>query len=198
VSQTLIILSVVLVFICAIVNLVRRQWGINLIALALQYIGVFLLQRALRSLMMSTIPLLVGIMMTVTLWVTLIGTDQLKKPEPFKAPTSGEVFRAVAGLVTVIFVVLLVPTIRREVFPEAGSYLLLGSIGLIALSLLQLGMKTEPLYIIIGLLSFLSGFQLLYAALETSALLEALFAVLNLGLGLTGAFFLVKAEDEAQ
>lgn len=197
-KQSLIILSVVLVFVCAIVNLARRQWGINLIMLALQYVGVFVLQLALRPLMISTIPLLVGIMMTVTLLVTLIGTNQLKKLEPFKAPTSGEVFRAVAGLVTVFFVVLLVPTIRREVFPGMGSFLLLGSIGLIALSCLQLGMKIEPLYIIIGLLSFLSGFQLLYAALETSALLEALFAALNLGLGLTGAFFLVKAEDEAR
>jgi hypothetical protein len=48
--------------------------------------------------------------------------------------------------------------------------------GLAVLGLLQASMISEPFYVIIGLLTFLSGVELLYASLELSILLEALFA----------------------
>ncbi len=191
------ILAVGLIFLCALVNLTRRQWLTNLIALALQYIGVFVLLQDVRPITMAFVPLFVGLMTTLTMLVTLIGSGKMQKPVFFERVSMGEVFRAIAGLVAVIFVALLIPTIRREIFPTTGTFILLGSLGLVLLSLLQVGMMAEPLYITIGLLSMLSGFQLLYASLETSALLEALFVALNLGLGLVGAFFLVKQEDVA-
>ena len=194
-TPTLEIIAVVLVFLCALINLTRRQWLTNLIALVFQHIGVFILLLSVRQIRMAFIPLFVGLMTTLILLVTLIGSGKMQTPSFFERVSAGEVFRVIAGLVVIIFVALLIPTVRREIFPAAGSYLLLGSLGLILLSLLQVGMIAEPLYVTIGLLSMLSGFQLLYASIETSALLEALFAVLNLGLGLVGAFFLVKQED---
>lgn len=194
-SQTLSIVAVILVFVCALINLVRRQWLTNLVALALQYVGVFLLLLSVRPILMAFIPLLVGLMITLILVVTLAASGKMEKPRFLERISSGELFRAIAGLVAIAFVALLIPTVRREIFPGTGSYLLLGSLGLVMLSLLQVGMKSEPFYATLGLLSFLSGFQLLYAPLETSALLEGLFVVLNLGLGLVGAFFLVKQED---
>jgi hypothetical protein len=196
-NQTPSIIAVVLVFACALINLVRRRWLTNLIALALQYMGVFLLLLSVRPIAMAFIPLLVGLMTTLILVVTLIGSGKMEKPRFLQKISAGEFFRTIAGLVAIVFVVLLIPTIRREIFPGTGSYLLLGSLGLVMLSLLQVGMKSEPLYVTLGLLSFFSGFQLLYASLETSALLAALFVLLNLGLGLVGAFFLVKQEDSS-
>ncbi|MGB4595452.1 MAG: hypothetical protein WBI14_06060 [Anaerolineaceae bacterium] len=194
-TQTLEIIAVAIVFTCALFNLVRRQWLANLVALAFQYVGVFLVLLSIRPVAVAFIPLLVGLMTTLILVVTLVGSGRLEKQRFLERISAGEVFRTIAGLVAIVLIALLVPTVRREIFPGTGSYLLFGSLGLIMLSLLQLGMKSEPLYITLGLLSFISGFQLLYASLETSALLVALFVVLNLGLGLVGAFFLVKQED---
>ncbi len=194
-NQNAVVPAVILLLVCALVNLVRRQWLINIVALAFQHFGLFLLHMTVRPLQLAFVPLLVGLMTTLILMVTLINSGELEKPRFFQRVSTGELFRIIAGLVVIVFVTLLIPTIRREIFPASGSYILLASFGLMALSIVQMGMKSEPLYAIIGLLSFISGFWLLYASLETSALLEALFVVLNLGLGLTGAFFLVKEEE---
>jgi hypothetical protein len=52
------------------------------------------------------------------------------------------------------------------------------------------------LRVILALLSVLGGFEILYAALEGSILVAALLAVVNLGLGLVGAFLLSAAVPE--
>ena len=43
---------------------------------------------------------------------------------------------------------------------------------------------------IYALLTILAGFEILYAAVEGSILVAALLAVINLGLGLVGAYLL--------
>jgi len=63
---------------------------------------------------------------------------------------------------------------------------------LILFGLFQMGTITEPLYLAIGLLTFLSGFELLYASLEFSRILEALFTAVNLSLALVGSYFIIK------
>jgi hypothetical protein len=51
----------------------------------------------------------------------------------------------------------------------------------------------------LGLLTVLSGFELVYAALETSILIAGLQAVITLGLALVGAYLLAVPlmEEEA-
>jgi len=69
---------------------------------------------------------------------------------------------------------------------------------LILIGLMQLGTIREPFYLVIALLTFLSGFELLYSALEFSYLLEAQLVAVNLLLAIVGAFFIVKnAESES-
>ena len=67
---------------------------------------------------------------------------------------------------------------------------------LIGLGLLHLGMSTRPLRVVIGLLTVLSGFELVYAGLETSILIAGLQAVVTLGLALIGAYLLAVHEME--
>lgn len=185
-----------LMLLAAEVNLTRRQWLVNLIALAVQYLAMFLLLTSVRSLTLSAIKLLVGWMATLVLYITLASVGEfyaLKRQQL----TSGQLFRMLAGLFMVIFTVVLLPQIQNQLFTQSSQPLLLAAIGTMLLGLLQVSMITEPFYIILGLLTFLSGFELLYASLELSLLLEALFAGVNLGLALVGAYFLVKdAEDE--
>jgi uncharacterized membrane protein len=82
----------------------------------------------------------------------------------------------------------MIPGISRPVV--AGGLLLAG------MGLLHLGMTAEILRVIPGLLTFLSGFEILYAAVETSILLAGLLAIVNLGLALTGAYLMVSASAE--
>jgi hypothetical protein len=67
------------------------------------------------------------------------------------------------------------------------------------LGMLHLGMTIQPFRVILGLLTVLSGFEALYAALESSILVAAMLATVNLGLALVGAYLLTarKAEESA-
>jgi hypothetical protein len=98
----------------------------------------------------------------------------------------------------IVFTIVFLPQIQSLFLMEGNQPLLLAAVGTMLLGLLQVSMISEPFYIILGLLTFLSGFELLYAALELSLLLEALFAGINLGLALVGAYFLVKDAEIEQ
>jgi hypothetical protein len=77
-----------------------------------------------------------------------------------------------------------------------GIPVAIGGILLTTMGLLQLGMTTQILRVILGLLTTLSGFEILYAAMEGSSLVAALLVVVNLGLGLVGAYLLTVASEE--
>ena len=191
-------LQMVIVYTCllmALINLVWRQWLVNMGALALQYGMVFLLLITFRNPSLGIIKLLVGLMVTLVLYLTLVSLGTLQPLQYIFRFSLGEIFRGLAGIFMIIAVTLFTPGLRTEVFPLTSLPVLTASLGLVILGLLQLGMITEPLYVIIGLLTFLSGFELLYGSMEFSTVLEALFAAVNLGLALVGAYIIVKDEE---
>jgi len=67
---------------------------------------------------------------------------------------------------------------------------------LLGVGLLQLGISRSPLRIIIGLLTVLSGFEILYAGVENSTLVTVLLAVVTLGLAIGGAYVLTPMKTE--
>ena len=66
-----------------------------------------------------------------------------------------------------------------------------GSLILIGMGLLHLGITSHVLRVVIGLMTVLSGFEILYSAVEGSVLVAGLLAVINLGLALVGAYLLL-------
>jgi hypothetical protein len=71
-----------------------------------------------------------------------------------------------------------------------------GSFMLIGIGLLQLSLSSYPLRVIMGLLTILSGFEIIYAAIETSTLVTGLLAGVNIGLALVGAYLLIAPTME--
>ena len=71
-----------------------------------------------------------------------------------------------------------------------------GSLILMGVGMLQLGMTVQPFRVILGLLTVLSGFEALYAALESSILVAAMLSTVNLGLALVGAYLLTARKPE--
>jgi hypothetical protein len=67
-----------------------------------------------------------------------------------------------------------------------------GGLILIGIGLLHLGLTAQPLRVVLGLLTVLSGFEILYAAVESATLVAGLLAGVNLGLALVGAYLLVS------
>ena len=187
-----------LMLFAAEVNLTRRQWLVNLIALAAQYLGMFLLLTLVRPPTLAAIKLIVGWMDTLVLYITLASVGEFYTLKATQRLSSGQIFRFLAGLFMIVFTIVFLPQIQSLFLMEGNQPLLLAAVGTMLLGLLQVSMISEPFYIILGLLTFLSGFELLYATLELSLLLEALFAGINLGLALVGAYFLVKDAEIEQ
>lgn len=64
--------------------------------------------------------------------------------------------------------------------------------------LLLLGLTAQPLPVAVGLLTFLGGFEIIYAPVESSILVAGLFAGVNIGIGLAGAYLLTASEMEQE
>ena len=183
---------VVALLLAAGLNLVRRQWALNLLALALQYTCIFLLILEVRSPMLAGIKLIVGLMVSMMLYMTLVSSGLIESLRNRRRISTGEVFRGTIALLLVLISFLATAGLQRSIFPQSSQLLLTASVGLILIGLFQMGTINEPLYLVIGLLTFLSGFELLYASLEFSRVLEALFTAVNLSLAMVGSYFIVK------
>jgi hypothetical protein len=191
-NETVRIIAVVVLLLSAAVNLVRRQWALNVIALAIQYVCIFLLILEVRTPLLAAIKVIVGLMVTTMLYMTLISSGLIESLLIRRRFSSGEVFRSTVALLLGLISYLTASGLQQSAFPQSSQLLLTASLGLILFGLFQMGTITEPLYLVIGLLTFLSGFELLYASLEFSRALEALFTVVNLSLALVGSYFIVK------
>ena len=109
---------------------------------------------------------------------------------------SGRLFRLLAvGLVTLVVISSALKIIQY--LPGVGLEVVLGSLILTGNGLLNLGLTNHPFRVAVGLLTLLSGFEILYAALETSALVAGLLAGVNLVLALVGAFLILVPSMEA-
>jgi hypothetical protein len=99
-----------------------------------------------------------------------------------------------AGLVA-LAVLSLAPKAASWV-PGVNPSQLIGGAFLIGMGLLHLGLTSQPMRVVIGLMTVLSGFEILYAVVEASTLVAGLLAVINLGLALAGAYLLVSPTME--
>lgn len=190
--ETLRIIAAVILLLCAAVNLVRRHWVLNVAVLALQYVCVFLIILEVRTPLLAAIKLIVGLMVSLMIYLILRSSGLIDSLFLRQRLTSGEVFRGTIALLLVLISHLAAPKVKLSIFPQSSELLLTASMGLMLFGLFQMGTITEPLYLVIGMLTFLSGFELLYASLEFSRVLEALFTAINLLLALVGSFFIVK------
>lgn len=173
--------------------LISQNWRWSIIALAVQYLAVFWL-------VLLSWPTGLAVVKLVTGWMAgaLIGASQPAEELQDTAfnNTQGMVFRLAASLIGLILVFTAAPLIADWI--PAAQPLLLGGLVLIANGLLQLGMTTRPLRVILGLLTVLSGFEILYAAVEQSVLVAGLSSVITLGLALVGAYLMAAPEMDAE
>ena len=84
-GETLRTIALVILLLSAAINLVRRQWGLNVIALALQYVCIFLIIQEVRSPLLASIRLWFIILLlppVVETAVALFGSAETNRPEP--------------------------------------------------------------------------------------------------------------------
>jgi hypothetical protein len=168
------------------------RWGLGF--LAGQYMGVFWLVLQHWPLGMAAAKLVGGWMAAASLGMTLLNLPQQQEPNE-KYWSQGRVFRSFMVGMAALLAIAAAPRIEA-VLPGTGIPVAIGGILLTAMGLLQLSMTTQVLRVILGLLTTLSGFEILYSAMEGSILVAALLVVINLGLGLVGAYLLTISSEE--
>jgi hypothetical protein len=172
--------------------LLSRDWRWSLGFLATQYLSAFWMVQLHWPVSMATAKLVTGWMACAVLGIAQLnayrdGERETSKPQ-------GRLFH--------FFTAGVVLAVTFAVSERASTWLGLDlpiawcSLLLIGLGLLHLGITSDPFRVVISLLSILAGFEILYAAVESSILVTALLAVVTLGLALAGAFFLDTIQEE--
>jgi len=188
-------LAFILVLFTSFSILLLHSWRINVITLAIQYLGIFFLVAINWPLSMAIVKLVVGWMICAILGTTCMTIKNLDETEDRKL-LSSYFFRGFGGLLIILSIFTLIPQVQSIFPPKIPQPTIKASVMLIGIGLLQLGMTSKPFYVVIGLLTILSGFEILHSALEISSLLAGLLAGVNMGLALVGVYFLIKENNE--
>ncbi len=174
--------------------LLTRDWRWSIILLAVQYLGMFILVLQHWPLGMAAVKVVAGWMSAAILGMTRSGLSNAQMAEEDTLPR-GRPFRLFAAGIVALIVVVATPGVDT-VMAGAGFAVTAASLLLIGMGLLHLGITAHVLRVAIGLMTVLSGFEILYSAVEGSVLVAALLAVINLGLALVGSYLLIASNSE--
>ncbi|MDX9864335.1 MAG: hypothetical protein RBT34_05960 [Anaerolineaceae bacterium] len=186
-SQYLVYLPVVFLAATSILLLMSRNWRVCVLALAVQYLAAFWLVALIWPVGLAAVKLVAG-------WMagSLIGAAQPEDElvdEHFKG-WAGRALRLIAALVILLVAYTLVPAVQEWI--PGSAAIVWGGILLIGMGVLQLGMTTLTLRVFFGLLTIVTGFEILYAVVEYSVLVTGILAFINLGLALVCAYLLAS------
>lgn len=170
--------------------LLARNWRWLIIFLSAQYIAVFILTLQHWPLGMATVKVIAGWMGAAILGMTRSNLDD--DEETSGVLPQGRFFRVIAAGVVGLIAATGAPRVD-PMMADTGIAVSAGSLIMIGMGLLHLGVTDQPMRVTIGLMTVLAGFETLYAAVENSVLVAALLAVINLGLALVGAYLMTAS-----
>jgi hypothetical protein len=172
--------------------LLHRDWRWGIGWLAIQYLSVFWLVQTHLPISMAAAKLVTGWMACAVLGIAQLNTNPAEETEA--SWPQGRLFRLFTS--GIILTATFTLSLRASAWLGLGSPIAWGSLLLVGMGLLQLGISVLPFRVILGLLTVLAGFEILYASVESSTLVAALLSTVNLGLALTGAYFLNLPQEE--
>ena len=194
-------IAVVLLLATSTAILINRDWRLSLGALAVQYVAAFWLVTRHLPFVMGSAKLITGWMVVAALGMTRLGLSSAESEKEESFLPGGQWFRVILMFVVALVSVGATPRIESAI-PGLGWQVVAGSLLLIGAGIVHLGMTSDTLNAIFGLLTLLTGFEIVYAGIESSILVTGLLAVTNLGLGIVGSYLLVagayplEMEDE--
>jgi len=186
------------------VIVVIKDWRASLLAMVIQYVIVGLLLMSEIRMELALIKTLVGALICVILYMTARHVDWGRPPQP---PPQGEEeaeqaelpasqwilptefpFRFLAAL---LVMVAAYGGASTHPLPDVGQAISLAAYTLGALGLLAMGLTDEPLKAGLGLLTFVSAFELFYTVLEPSLIVVGFLGLSNFLIALAIAYLTV-------
>lgn len=170
--------------------LLTRDWRASLGALAVQYLAAFWLVTRHLPFVMGSAKLITGWMVIAVLGMTRLSLPKTEDELEDAFLLRGQRFRLILICIVALVGAGLTPRVEAAI-PGLGLQVIAGSLILIGAGIIHLGVTSEVLRVTLGLLTMLTGFEILYAAVESSILVAGLLAVTNLGLGIVGSYLLI-------
>ncbi|HAV75775.1 MAG TPA: hypothetical protein DCX53_00310 [Anaerolineae bacterium] len=167
-----------------------RDWRWLIILLAVQYGGMFILALQHWPIGMAAVKVIAGWMSAAILGMTR--SNLVDDQNDNDALPQGRLFRLIAAFIVILIVTSGAPLVDA-MMADAGLAVSAGSLLLIGMGLLHLGVTDRVLQVTIGLMTIIAGFEILYTAVESSVLVAALLAVVNLGLALAGSYLMIAS-----
>ena len=196
------------VLLTAVLVVIIWDWRLALAALAAQYFFAGLLFVDLLDPRLAMVKLLAGWFACLILYFTArqvnwggrpqdISANELDNVAPEKMFQIGPL-RISASLPLRLLLVLVMlgliaslfqrPDFALPAIADTMSYLSLAILALVGLGALGLALTSEPLKAGMGVLMFMTGFELFYSALDQSATMLIILAAVNLGLAVIVAY----------
>jgi hypothetical protein len=186
--------AVILLVITSVILVLGWDWRVSLGALGLQYAGVFILVGLTWPQEMAVIKLVTGWIAAAVLGMELVSLPADQNFQT-RGPLSSQLFKLILAGLVVFATLSFGPQVARWML-QISYEQILGGLFLVGMGLLHLGISDHPFRVSIGLLTFLSGFEIIYATIETSALVAGFLAILALGIALVGSYLMIAPTIE--
>jgi len=174
---------------------VSRGWRLNVIALTLQYFFVVLLLTRLIQPEVAIVKGLIGWMICIVFYLTERRASALGQSSAVEGTGPSQRWRrwimsaraSFCLLAGILVLVAAYTAALRIPLPEVSTDVTLACYLLAGLGLLLVGLSEAPMQVGLGLLTFLSGFDLFYAALEPSLAVAGLLGAVSFLIALATA-----------
>jgi hypothetical protein len=190
------------VVLTAVYNLISSDWRKMVGAIAIQYVGIFVLVLNHLPFSLALIKLIEGWMAGAIVGATLstlpdlklLVNDNLYSGQKVENTLSVKIFR---GLSALMMGVILYPGGRylADIFSGLSPIQAIAGLSMLSIGLLIICFRPSVFAIFIGLLTSLGGFEVIYAALEPSLLINGLLSGVSLGLAIVISYLLVLRKE---
>jgi hypothetical protein len=173
----------------SIVSIVAKRWQISIITLGVIFISSFSITVQFWPFWFSLVKIITGLMSLVVIGLSLFK----KEYTDLVIPRSTIIFR-ITGLIFLLFIALFSAKSVSDLL-SSPLEIVLSALLIMITGIWQLGMTQRPLNVILAILTFFLGFELIYSANETSLLVNGLLAMVNLLIALVGSYILSSEVD---
>lgn len=198
------------VFITATLLVVSQDWRLNTIALATQYLFMAVLMAQVTQVEMAAVKGLIGWVVCLVFYLTEQQSQSMARsdeggsaPLPlrdwFSARLEGWRHQGISARAGFSFMAAVLVGVTAYAsssalpLPQLSQSLTLVCYWVAGLGILLLGLSHDPLRVGVGLLMFLSGFDLFYVALEPSLVVTGFLGAISFVIAL-GTAYLRAAE----
>lgn len=186
-------LAVVVILATSTSLLLSRDWRLSLGLLTIQYLAAFWLITRQWPIGMASVKLVAGWMAIAALGMTRLSVKSSEGEIESFWPR-GQSFRVfLAGIAALSSAAA--ATRIQAIIPGLSLQVIMGSLLLICMGVIHLGITSSVFRVVLGLLTTLCGFEIIYAVVESSILVAGLLALTNLGLGLIGSYLLLSSSS---